>query len=229
MSTMNEVALLRVLQLADSALPVGSFAHSLGLETYAAAGLLQDRAVLRESLRAYLREGIAAVDGPLMVAAFRMRELAPLLDLDQLAGAVKAAREWREASRQVGQRLLELGAALWPSPLLERFAAAVAGGLAEGHQAVAAGLVYQAAGLDEETAALVFGYTGLQALVSAAVRLVPLGQREGQRLLADLHGLVREAAAAARQRTLDEIGGFSPALEIRGMQHERLYTRLFIS
>lgn len=232
MTTVSGEAVLRLLLLTDSALPVGSFSHSYGLETYVAAGV-RTAARVRELLEVVLTEGLARADGPALVLAHRAAtagDLAALLELDELAGALRAPREWREAGAQVGKRLLGIGADLWPgSGALQAYVRAVAAGQAGGHHPVAAGVVYEAAGLSAEAAAISFLYAAIQGLVSAAVRLVPLGQSEGQRLLARLQPLV----AAAAHRCLDacpaDLGSFHPALEVRGMQHERLYTRLFMS
>lgn len=224
--------LLRLFLLTDSALPVGSFSHSYGLETYIAGGM-RTAAQVEQLLETLLTEGLGRADAPLLVLAHRAAaagDLTALLELDELAGALRVPREWREAGAQVGKRLLRLGGDLWPSATpLDAYAAAVADGRATGQHPVTAGVVYQAAALAELSAVTSFLYGAVQGLVSAAVRLVPLGQSEGQRLLARLHPRVAGVAAACLEARREELGGFMPALEIRGMQHERLYTRLFIS
>lgn len=220
----------RLFLLTDSALPVGSFAQSYGLETYIADGIRDVEGLLST----YLEEALGRSDGPAMVLSYRAAargDLTGLLELDELVGALRVPREWREAGAQVGRRLLRLGGDLWPGgPALSAYAASVAEGRAAGQHPVAAGVLYQAAALPVEWAAVSFLYSGLQGLVSAAVRLVPLGQTEGQRLLEKF----RPRLAAAAERCLfvtspDEFGAFLPGFEIRGMRHEKLYTRLFIS
>lgn len=224
---------LRLALLTDSALPVGAFSHSYGLETYVAHGLVRGPEQVAALLLAVLEQGLARVDGPAVALAHRAaaaRDVARLSYLDELTGALRLPREWREAGMQVGRRLLTLGSGLWPhDPALAGYARAVAAGEASGHHPVAAGAVYHEAGVPAEAAVLSYLYAAVQGLVSAAVRLVPLGQTQGQRLLVELMPHVVAAARQALATREEELGGFLPALEVRGMQHERLYTRLFVS
>lgn len=221
--------------LTDSALPIGAFSHSFGLETLIAGGV-RDIQKVREILTTYLEEGLGRCDCPAAALAYRAAaagDLDELLGLDELVNALRLPREWREAGAQMGRRLLFLATDLWggtPSPVLTAFSEAVALGQATGQHPVAAGVVFHATGLPLDWVLCSFLYSALQGLVLAAVRLVPLGQTEGQRLLLSLHpriSLLMQKALAVKNA--GDLCSFQPGLEIAGMQHECLYTRLFIS
>jgi urease accessory protein len=102
-------------------------------------------------------------------------------------------------------------------------------GTAPGNHAVAFGLVAQSLGLSEENAVQGYLYNVTAGWVAAALRLVPLGQAEGQRLLHNLAPTLLQVQQCYRHLTPTEAWSCTPALDIRSMQHERLYTRLFRS
>jgi urease accessory protein len=229
---LSQTALWRLLILSDSALPTGSFCHSYGLEAWLAGGVAHGVEELRALLVALVREGLGGGEGPAFVLAYRAARAGRLqeaLGLDQEALAMRLPAEWRRASVATGRRVLAIGTCLWPSPFLLAYGQAVERGQASGTQPVAAAVVYQAAGIPLQPALLSYLYSAVQGLVSAAVRLVPLGQTLGLKLSALLAPEVEGAARRALATRREEMGSFLPELEIMGMQHERLPMRLFVS
>ncbi len=209
-------ALLRLLQLADSALPVGAAAHSFGLES-----LIEDGCVtvdgLEEFLRGYLEEN-GALEAGFCRAAHELSRAqdgefaARWEELQRRLSARRMAREGREASLTMGRRFLRLALGLLAGAQLP----------AEGHHVAAFGLVAGLAGVDERSAVLAWLHQSTAAMVSAAQRLAALGQTRASGILWSIKPLMAEVAAGAGDC-------FAPVAEVAAMRHSKLSTRLFIS
>ena len=232
MTGMLDPALLPLLQLADSAFPTGGYAHSFGLETYCQEGRVADS----EGLTAFLTMHLEGAAGPTdataaaaVLRAFAAGDLTACVELDGTREAMKPVRELREASRQMGRQTLRVVAALTGHPALAAYLAAVDAGERPGHHAVAFGLAAGALGVDAEAAATGYLYSATSLLVGAALRLMRLGQLEGQRVLWRLHPVIARVAAEAAARDSDQLWGWAPGLELAGMAHAELDARLFRS
>jgi urease accessory protein len=229
---MTTEALLGLLQFTDGLFPAGGHAHSFGLETQVLTGAVTDAAGLRAFLAAHLAGSAGPCDAVIAVRAGRAAgrgDLDALLALDARADAQKPARELREASRQMGRQTLRVAAALLPSPVLAAFFAAVDAGATPGHHPVVFGALGPAVGASDEEVAAAFLHSTAVVVVNAALRLLPLGQMEGQRLLRELGPRIASLARAAADPHSPEPWAFAPGLEIAAMRHERLDGRLFRS
>lgn len=221
-----------LLQLSDSFFPTGTFTQSFGLETYVQEGIVQTRETLEELLAGYLSEMVATADGLALRLAYRAArdsDLEEIVELDRILTALKLARESREGSAKTGVRLLRLAKELYPDPMLIRYDELVAEAKTHGHYGVVMGMVGQSAGVGEEELLLAFAYSMAAAMVSGAVRLIPIGQNDGQWLLGRLRSVAEEASESGAGLSKENIGSINVAFEIRAMQHERLYSRLFMS
>lgn len=228
----NGESFLALFQLTDSFFPTGAFAHSFGLETYVQQGLVKDAATLEELLSSSLRYGIRNTDAIAMALAYKAaqkRNLDQLIDLDMHLTALKLPRESRQGSIQIGKQLLRNFRSLLEDETLKAYADLIQSGRCVGHHAIVYGLVTAAASIDMHLALLGYLHIYVVGQVSAAVRLIPLGGTEGQMIIQRIRPELLEIVEFALQADMEDLGSFTPALDIRSMQHERLYSRLFIS
>ena len=209
----------------------GGFAHSFGLETYAQAGTARDAADLRELIGTHL-EGSAgpadAVAAALAARAGLVADLDTCIALDQRLDAMKTVSELRAASRQMGRQTARAAAALG-EPFAEGLAAAIDDELTPGHHAVVFGAVTGRAGVSPEVAAAAYLHSTAALLVGAGLRLLPIGQLEGQRVLASMRETIARLARRAAAARADDMWSFTPGLEIAGIRHATLEGRLFRS
>jgi urease accessory protein len=142
---------------------------------------------------------------------------------------MKVVREFREASRQMGRQTLRVAATLTSDARLVAYAGDVDRALAPGHHAVAYGLAAAALGWSPEAAATAYLYSATALLVGTALRLLPMGQLEGQRVLWALHPVIERVAREAAIRDVDDLWSFAPGIELAGIRHASLDMRLFRS
>lgn len=220
---------LQVLQLSDSALPVGSMAHSFGLEA-----LVFDEDVKQSvescpaSLSCYLEDCLS--ESLLLDAVFcreahtRALQETSVSDLNQQTSALRLARESREASLTIGHRFAALAAALHPNPALCGLAI-----LEELHHSVAFGYVLGTLGVDPDLTVSAFLHQCVLTSISAAQRLLPLGQIQANRIAWNLKPAILEAVKQTRTLSPSTVCSFAHLPEMASMRHSCLPTRLFVS
>jgi urease accessory protein len=229
---METGSLLGLLQLADGLCPVGGFAHSFGLESYAQAGLIRGRAGLETLLAAHLEGSAGPADAVAAALAARhgvRGELDAIRELDAELDAAKCVAEWRAASRQMGGQAARIAAATTEDGFVDELTRDVAAGRIPGHHAVVFGAVTGRGGAEPESVAAAFLHATAALLVSAALRLAPIGQLDGQRALAAVRPRIRRLAAAAAAADAGDLWSFTPGLELAGWRHAGLAMRLFRS
>lgn len=225
-------ALWCLLQLSDQLFPTGAYAFSHALETYVEQGLVYDRVSCQTIVTNLAYNAIGPCDLVFCTQAYRLAAqhgLVALYQLDRVLRAFKVPSELRQESQHTGQALLHASLALQPPPLVGEFLSQVQQQQTPGNHAVVFGLVAQSLGLPEEATLQAYLYNVTAGLVAVALRLVPLGQTDGQRLLADLAPVLLSVLERYRHLTPDCAWSSTPGLDIRSMQHERLYSRLFRS
>jgi urease accessory protein len=218
---MTEAAWLRLLAWLSPAFPTGGFAWSQGVEWAVEAGDVADEASLRDWLEDVLRHGAGRTDAILLRHAHAAQaDAAALADISQLARAVQPGRE--RLAETLGQgNAFALAAAAWGADVIA--------GIADLPYPVALGALAGAHGIDADAACAGFLQASSANMISAAVRLVPLGQSAGLRVLAGLEAVFLAVAAGSRGAALDDVGGACFRADLAVMRHETQYTRLFRS
>jgi urease accessory protein len=222
-------SLLTLLQLTDSFFPTGAFAHSFGLETYVQRELVNDAETFERFLRSTLHHSLRDGDAVAIGLTYKAIEIGQIVDLDARLTAMKVARESREGSIKIGKQFLRNASILERNELLNEYAEQVQSGRCVGHHAVTYGVVASTTKIDLFSAILGYLHAHVVGQVSAAVRLIPLKPTDGQRIIQNIRPDLIDIARFAEGATIDDLSSFTPGLDIRSMQHERLYSRLFIS
>lgn len=229
---MNTEPMLSLLQFADGLFPAGSHAHSGGLETFTSFGTIADADGVEAFLRSALEWSVAPCDGVAAVACLRAAsagDLAACLELDLHLDASKPARESREASRQMGRQVLRVARGMETHPVLAAFAEMAAACETPAHHAVAFGVAGAAFGWPALETISAYLHSFAAASVNAALRLLPVGQMAGQRILSNLRPLLARLARETSGSTREEMWSFAPSLEFAAMAHAALDARLFRS
>lgn len=219
--------LLRLLAWLSPAFPTGGFAYSHGLEWAVAAGDVHDAASLLDWVGDVLRHGAGRSDAILLRHAHRAAAAGDLDGLTGIAELAMAAQPGRERQAETsGQgNAFVLAAAPWQSELLQ----ALSRRADDIPYPVAVGTLAGEHGIDVETAVPAVLQAFAASLISAAVRLVPLGQSAGLAVLARLEGVIADVAAATHDATLNDLGGACFRSDLAALRHETQYTRLFRS
>ena len=224
--------LTALLQLADPALPIGGFNHSGGLETFVQQGVVNNAGRLKEYVAVQLEQNWVYNDGAYVSLAYdaaQAGDFERLAEIDRHAVAAKAPREIREASLKLGVRLLKIFARHEQAEILQNFQAALSRQQAKGCYPLAFGLVAACMGLDKAQALYAFYYNAAVGTITNGVKLIPLSQMAGQDILFALREPIAQAVAESLHPDAEWTGAATLAADIRAMQHERLYTRLYMS
>ncbi|MCM3630181.1 urease accessory protein UreF [Paenibacillus glycanilyticus] len=225
-------AWLAIQQLLDSALPIGGFSHSFGLETMVQEGRIVHSGQLYDYASVMMMQSWATSDAMIIRAVYRdapLEEWNRLFAIERLVHAQRIAAETRIGIEKMGRRLLQLAAAVFPqydwSPLHE----ASRRGECQVTHPLVHGFICWELGIDEEQAIQGYLYTCIITCVNSALRLMSIGQTEGQSLIARLSMLTPEAAAEAQTMEPEEAYSNMPIAELAMIRHEGLYSRLFMS
>ncbi|WJH34391.1 urease accessory protein UreF [Paenibacillus sp. CC-CFT747] len=226
-------AWLSYLQLLDSALPIGGFSHSFGLETLVQTGAVSRAGQLREYIETMLHHSWAPVDAMAVKAVYAYvprQEWGVLWRVDHRLHVQRTASETRDGVAKMGRRLYSLTRSLYPALPWGPLHQAIQDSRCPGTHPLIHGWV--SFYLDVPLAMAVEGYlyTCVQTCINSGLRLMAIGQTEGQRLLASLLPVITEAWKEAEGLDPAEDGfGSVPQADLAMIRHESLYSRLFMS
>jgi urease accessory protein len=228
---MNTLLLLRGIRFVDSFFPSGGYAFSSGLEAAVQGGAVRNAEDLTRYVLDCLRGGLGrrdAVAAGLAQDAAARGTLSIALDADRALDAMLLCRETRMASRQMGRQVIRIACDRDDaSAILRDFLAEVESGRSPGHVALSLGLTLGTFGWNTQEAVAAFLYQNAAGWVSAALKLLPIGQREGQRLLDSWLPLIERLSQEVEPLT--EMASWTPVQDIYAMRHSRLESRLFRS
>ncbi|RYY68327.1 MAG: urease accessory protein UreF [Chitinophagaceae bacterium] len=225
-------ALFNLLHLSDPTLPIGGFAHSAGLETFVQQGVVSDIHSAENYIREMLSKNIYYTDAAFVSLAFDAaisNNKEKLLQLDEECQAVKSPMETRQASYKMGNRLIKIFSHGNEHAMLSWFRENIQAQATPGHYSIVFGICAAVLGIPKENALAGFYYNTAVSMVTNCVKLIPLGQQEGQLLLHSLQSLIGDLTEYSMHPDKDKIGFCCTAFDISQMQHEQLYTRLYMS
>lgn len=214
-------ALQKLLTWLSPAFPVGAFAWSAGLETAIADRVVTDSTALENWLAGTLAHGGIHTDAILLAHAHRTTSAADLAELADLCLALTPARERLSETSITGSSFVTATKA-WPADILARLPDPCP-------YPIAVGAIAAAHQIDLDDTLLAYLTAAVHGQVSVAVRLVPLGQTDGLRVMAALEPTIATLARAAAMATLADLGSIAYAADIAQMRHETLGPRIFRS
>jgi urease accessory protein len=229
---MASLSLLHLLHLCDSSLPIGGFSHSAGLETYVQEGIVSNKKSATEFISQELSHNILFTNAAFVSMAYDaagIDDMTEVLRLDELCTAVKLPVETRMASNKLGLRLLKIFQDSNGAILIDRYRSQIASHNAFGHYCIAFGLISKALNIEKKDALAGFYYNAANGFITNAVKLIPLGQQDGQAILMSLLPLINELANRSLSPDEKMIGFCCAGFDLRCMQHEQLYSRLYMS
>ncbi|MBS0149718.1 MAG: hypothetical protein JSR31_02180 [Nitrospira sp.] len=228
---MNTPALLEGLRFVDTFFPSGGYAFSSGLEAAVQGGAVKTSDQVAKYVEDLLRGGMSrreviAVKKANLAASKGLLEFA--VQIDRALEATKLGRESRMASRQMGRQVIRVAAdQIRVKSILNEYRDEVEADRAPGHLAVTFGLTMGSCGWNPEETAGAFLYQTAVGFISSAMRLSPIGQHEGQRILGEWLPLIERIS---REVDLDTaMSSWSPIQDIYAMRHGSLEWRLFRS
>lgn len=222
-----------LLQVNDALFPIGGYSHSYGLETYIQKGIVHDEDSAEEFIHKrleynFLYNEFLAVRLGWEYAA--RGDLTAISRLEEIMEAGKIPRETREASRKLGSRFIKTLSALEiprENRVFEEYREARKGKSV--HHAVAYGVFCGAAGITREEALEHFLYAQTSAMVTNCVKTIPLSQSSGQKLLSGCYPLLQKLTREVKELGEEWLGLSGPGFDLRCMQHEGLYSRIYMS
>jgi urease accessory protein len=226
---------LRLLQICDSALPIGGYTHSWGLEAAIDRRLVTDAGSLEQWVRGWLRHALGPLEGVIVASACRATAGGdwPIVALaNVMLTASISPPSIRTASREMGEQLLGLASTWeWSAGGVVTFGKSVSLGddWRQWNHAVVFGLLGALAGGSPLETLLAYLHQAVLGMVGAGVRAGPMGHTHGQQILAYLHPELEQLATALSERELTTVGSGCPFYEVLCDEQTRLYSRLFRS
>jgi urease accessory protein len=226
------LALLRLQSWLSPAFPTGSYSYSHGLEWAVEAGHIDDRKSLVDWLDADLRYGSGRNEAIFFSEAVRCAmddDRAKLFEIAELAAVFRGTSEFALESSQQAAACLATLRRVWPDRVLDWLSEILCERHVQPALAVVLGVRLARQGIPASLTLPAFLQSYISNSVTAGVRLIPLGQTDGQLAIAELEEAVLAASAQAKSATIDDLGSAAFMVDLASMAHETQYTRLFRS
>ncbi|MBI3507238.1 MAG: urease accessory protein UreF [Proteobacteria bacterium] len=223
--------LLKLLAWLSPSFPVGAFAYSHALESAIDEGLVRDRSSLQDWIASLVAQGGPRADAVFFCHVYRAvadADTARFVEIAELAGATRGSGELALEATQQGESFFRAIGDAWPVDVSGWRQALADAGLRPAYP-VAVATAAAAAGVPLGDALAAYLHAFAANLVSAAVRAIPLGQTDGQRVLAEIEPHVDNATGEALGRSLDEAGSAALVVDALSFRHETQYSRIFRS
>ena len=232
MERINDIRQFYLLQVNDALFPVGGYSHSQGLETYIQKGIVRDEKSAARYLLQKLKWNVAYTDLLAVKLAFEAALERKAEELDRLEEVLEASRipmEQREAVRKMGSRFAKtmMGLSIKESGIFTQYIEQRKGKNIS-HSCVY-GVFCAAVGLEEQQVLAHYLYAQTSAMVTNCVKTIPLSQSTGQKLLTGCYPVFQEIMEEISHCTMEDLAISAPGFDIRGIQHEKLYSRLYMS
>ncbi len=228
----TDAGLYRLMTWLSPGFPVGGYSHSHGIEYAVEEGLITDAETLIRWLGSIVSEGAGRMDAMFFRAAWQAvadDDPETLSLVAEKANAMRATSETALESTAQGQAFVDTLLATWPEPRFGKWVDVVAAQRQKPAYAVAVGIAAAVAEVPVRQALIAFLHAFTANLISAGVRLVPLGQTDGQKALVALEAPVQRTAGQALSDPFETLGAAVPMVDWTSMKHETQYTRLFRS
>jgi urease accessory protein len=222
---MNQKQLLYLLQLTSPTLPVGAYSYSEGLETLVTQQIIKNRETLKSWLGQSLKYGSIRVESAVMLRAYNFYlhdDIDKVIYWNQWLSASRETKELRQQSWQMGQSLLKLLNELEPQYRIKFL-------LPYCNYAIAFGIAGAIWSIPPDKLLLGYLQSWSSNLVNAGLRLIPLGQTDGQKILVELQDDIIRVIPEILELKDEDLRSWGWGLSLASMQHETLYTRLFRS
>ena len=229
----QSLRLLRLLQLVSPSLPVGAYSYSEGLETLTQIGSIHDRKTLQHWLEQELRVGAAQMEGAIVVRAYRALQgedaVVGLRYWNQWYEAARETEELRNQSLQMGRSMMKVLQGLEASGDFDRLRLEPMLLEERWHFPIAFAIAAVAWEIALPDVLLGYFQSWSSNLIAAGIKLIPLGQTDGQRISWSMQEPIAAAVVAVMALDDDDLGSCSWGVALASMQHETLYSRLFRS
>ncbi|MGE4373945.1 MAG: urease accessory protein UreF [Xanthobacter sp.] len=225
------VHLARLLQFSDSALPVGSFAFSNGLESALQTGVVTDATSLQQFVELVTRQA-ARMDGVALLHVYRAMQADnydAILEADRELWCRRTGEEQQLMLSRMGKKFGELSRKINSFPLLERWLADIKSNTTPGCFPVGQAMVLAHMGASEADSFVMHQYGVASMVLSAALRLMRIDHMDTQRILFTVLGHVENDYAAVRELSLDEMSIFAPVFDVLVAHHTTTHVRLFMN
>ena len=219
-----------LLQINDALFPIGGYSHSYGLETYIQKDILKNDDDIRDYIDNRLKYSLKNTELlGVRLAYENAHNLSKLKELDEIMTASKSPKEIRLASIRLGSRFIKTLKNCGIKADKNYFDEYAALNYTNKHHSISYGVVCRAAEIDIKSALTTYIYAQCSAMITNCVKTVPLSQSKGQKMLYESFDLMEKIVKDVLVMEEGEFCASSPAFDIRCMEHERLYSRLYMS